>query len=162
MITLVDILPEDFVNYSKSPSLYLAFPCCSFKCDLECGMEVCQNSRLAGAPKIEIDEELLAKAYKLNPITGSIVMAGLEPFDTADDMYKMIAALRNNGVGDPVVIYTGYTREELEHSGDIEVLRAYDNIIVKFGRFIPNRPHHIDNVLGVELASDNQYAEKIS
>ena len=37
-----------------------------------------------------------------------------------------------------------------------------DNIIVKFGRFIPNSPHIYDTLLGVELASNNQYAKIIT
>ena len=35
-------------------------------------------------------------------------------------------------------------------------------IIIKYGRFIPNQQKHYDEILGVYLASDNQYAEKIS
>ena len=38
----------------------------------------------------------------------------------------------------------------------------YSNIIIKFGRFIPNREPHFDEVLGVNLASNNQYAKRIS
>jgi hypothetical protein len=38
----------------------------------------------------------------------------------------------------------------------------FDNIIVKFGRFIPDDEKRFDEVLGVELASHNQYAEVIS
>jgi hypothetical protein len=34
------------------------------------------------------------------------------------------------------------------------------NIIVKFGRYRPNQEPHFDKVLGVELASDNQYAKE--
>ena len=37
----------------------------------------------------------------------------------------------------------------------------YDNIIIKFGRYIPNQQSHFDIVLGVNLASDNQYAERL-
>jgi len=32
------------------------------------------------------------------------------------------------------------------------------NIIIKFGRFIPDQKSHMDETLGVELASPNQYA----
>lgn len=42
------------------------------------------------------------------------------------------------------------------------VLSEYKNIVVKFGRYIPGQEKHYDEVLGVYLASDNQYAEKIS
>ena len=35
------------------------------------------------------------------------------------------------------------------------------SIIIKFGRFIPNKPSRFDELLGVELASDNQYAMRL-
>ena len=35
---------------------------------------------------------------------------------------------------------------------------SWDNIIIKFGRFIPDQKSTFDSVLGVELASQNQYA----
>ena len=41
-------------------------------------------------------------------------------------------------------------------------LKNYDNIVVKFGRFIPGHQKRFDEVLGVELASDNQHAEVIN
>jgi hypothetical protein len=43
-----------------------------------------------------------------------------------------------------------------------EQLKSFSNIIIKFGRFIPNQEPHYDEVLGVKLASDNQYARRIS
>ena len=161
MINIVDYLPEDFVNYKK-PGMYLAFPKCSFKCDIECGLDVCKNSALALANSVTVDENALCRAYKANPITECIVMAGLEPFDTPDDLYAMMYAARNAGITDPFIIYTGYTEDEIFYSGNIEKLQnEFSNVIIKFGRFVPNSPHHIDEVLGVELASENQYAKKI-
>ena len=44
-----NILDEDFVNYKK-PSMLIAFPSCSFKCERDCGKRVCQNSTLAVSP----------------------------------------------------------------------------------------------------------------
>jgi hypothetical protein len=41
-------------------------------------------------------------------------------------------------------------------------LQQIPNIIIKYGRYIPNQASHYDNVLGVYLASNNQFAEKIS
>ena len=58
---------------------------------------------------------------------------------------------------DDIVIYTGYKEEEL--AAEISTLQQFDNIIIKFGRFIPDSPHIFDTVLGVELASNNQYAK---
>ena len=61
---------------------------------------------------------------------------------------------------DDIVVYTGYDKEEIpEH---LMTLKKYKNIIVKFGRYVPGQQAHFDEVLGVELASDNQYAEKLS
>ena len=42
------------------------------------------------------------------------------------------------------------------------MLSRFDNIIIKFGRFVPNQTPHCDEVLGVKLVSNNQYAVKIS
>ena len=39
---LKGLIDEDFVNYKK-PAMVLEFPYCSFKCDKECGRQVCQN-----------------------------------------------------------------------------------------------------------------------
>ena len=44
----------------------------------------------------------------------------------------------------------------------IEVLSHYKNIIVKFGRYIPNKEKVFDEVLGVYLANEEQHAERIS
>jgi hypothetical protein len=70
---------------------------------------------------------------------------------------------------DDIVIYTGYTEEELtlDDSGRQEVatynwLKHYPNIYVKFGRYVPGQEPHYDEVLGVKLASDNQYGKKVS
>lgn len=61
---------------------------------------------------------------------------------------------------DDIVIYTGYCKEEItEYIGKLKI---FPNIIIKFGRFIPNQEKHYDEVLGIYLAFDNQYAERIS
>ena len=58
------------------------------------------------------------------------------------------------------MIYTGYDEQEI--MGEIQFLMSMPNIIVKFGRFIPDQQPHFDEVLGVNLASDNQHAVQIS
>mgnify|MGYP000755683499 FL=1 len=60
---------------------------------------------------------------------------------------------------DDVVIYTGYYPEEIPEQ--LHALSLYENVFVKFGRYIPNKSHRFDPVLGVELASDNQYAANV-
>jgi hypothetical protein len=155
---LKSVVEEDFVNY-KLPSLFLAYPSCTFKCDRECGERVCQNSALAQSPNIVVDIDKLIERYLFNPITKAIVCGGLEPFDTFTDLQRLVSAFRNK-TDDPIIIYTGYNRSE--RRTEVDILSQYPNIIIKFGRFIPNQPHHIDPILQVQLASPNQYAERIS
>lgn len=155
---IIDLIDEDFINYKK-PSLFLALPFCTFKCEKECGIQCCQNSSLAKQPIIEIPTEKLVQRYLENPISESVVMGGMEPFDSFEDVIEFISILRKYSDSD-VILYTGYYKSEIEDK--IVQLQKFPNIIVKFGRFKPNEPHHIDPILGVELASTNQYAEKIS
>ena len=159
------LVDEDFVNYKK-PSMYIAFPNCSFKCDKEAGCAICQNSQLANELSIEFNINQMVERYINNPITSAIVCGGLEPLDSWDDLLALIINLRYY-TNDDIVIYTGYTEEELESTYInanliLETLSLYENIIIKFGRFIPNQKKHYDEVLGVELASPNQYARRIS
>lgn len=154
------LIDEDFVNYKK-PAMVIEFPYCTFKCDKECGQSVCQNSALAHEPNITINYDELLTRYINNPITKAIVMQGLEPFDSFSDVMNLILWLRvKYKCLDDIVIYTGYNKEEI--SWLIEYIKQYKNIIIKYGRYIPNQNPHFDSVLGVKLSSDNQYAEKIS
>lgn len=170
---LKGMVDEDFVNF-KLPSMYLIFPHCSFKCDHENGGQYCQNYALSTGREVPIDKETLILRYLENPITKAIVMGGLEPFDSMADVVTFIDCLRRtHNCDDPVVIYTGYTEEEME-TGNWgkegceginlnlwESLKSYGNIIVKFGRYRPHQHPHFDEVLGVYLASDNQYGRMI-
>ena len=159
MIKIRGLIEEDFVNYKK-PSMYIAFPYCTFKCDKECGYSVCQNSSLVtNSEIINIDEQKIVNRYIDNPITTSIVISGLEPFDSYKDLFILIKAFREKTLDD-IVIYTGYNKNEIENN--IEELKQFKNIVIKFGRFIPNQEKHYDEVLQVTLASPNQYGEKIS
>lgn len=151
------LLDEDFVNYKK-PSMFIGFPSCTWKCEKECGEKVCQNGTLATSPNIEIDIETIIDRYTNNPITKAIVFGGLEPFDAWENLQDFIIALRKK-TKDDIVIYTGYKKEEISYA--IDWLCLFPNIIVKFGRFIPFQQKHYDEVLGIYLASNNQYAERV-
>ena len=148
------IISEDFVNYKK-PSMTIMFPTCSFKC----GSEYCQNTSLINESIIDLAIENIVDRYINNPITEAIVMQGLEPFDSYDDLIGLVKALRQR-CDDDIVIYTGYRKDEL--GKEIKQLSIYKNIIIKYGRYVPNQDPHYDKILEVKLASDNQYAERIS
>ena len=154
------ILDEDFINY-KVPSMHIATSRCSFKCDKENGERLCQNGTLAAQKTATIKNEDIINRYLANDITHAIVFAGLEPFDSFDEVLSFTKSLRErHKCKDDVVIYTGYCKDEVKDQ--LEQLKKFENIVVKFGRFIPRCERHFDNVLGVYLASPNQFAERIS
>ena len=49
-----------------------------------------------------------------------------------------------------------YNKDEIKC---LDLLQEYGNIIIKYGRYIMGEELHYDEVLGVNLASSNQYAE---
>lgn len=150
------VIEEDFVNYKKI-CMTIEMPVCKdFKCDRECGSQVCQNNDLVHQPTINIYLEDLLNLYLSNPITEAICFQGLEPFDSFSDLKECIQHFRSY-TQDDIVIYTGYNKNEIKDY--LTNLKKYDNIIIKYGRFIPNQKSHYDPVLGVNLASDNQYGE---
>ena len=154
------LIDEDFSNYKK-PSMFIIFPYCTLKCDIENGTYDCQNSSLLKEPILEVNETTLACRYLSNNITKAIVCGGLEPIDSFSELIEFIDILRTQfKCEDDIIIYTGYYKEEIKN--ELTELRKYCNIIVKFGRFIPNQQTHYDEVLGVELANKEQFAEKIS
>lgn len=153
-----NLIDEDFVNYAK-PSMFIATSICSFKCDKEAGCQVCQNSDLATAPIIDISTEEIVERYMNNPITEAVVIGGLESFDQFDELYQFINLFRKKS-NDDIVIYTGYYPDEIKDK--IEKLYNFKNIYIKFGRFIPNYPHKFDEILGVELSSNNQFTLPIN
>lgn len=144
---------ENFANYKK-PSMTIGFPSCTFKCG-----KWCQNYNLASSKRVTIDDARLVQRYVNNPITHAIICAGLDPFDSYEMLVHLIEAFRK-ATDDDIVVYTGYDEDEVIEL--VNGLRRFDNIIVKFGRYIPDGTPIFDDVLGIELVSSNQYAVRIS
>lgn len=160
---LKSLIYEDFVNYKK-PSMFIGCHSCTFKCDKLSGRQVCQNGALANAPNIEVSIDKLVEEYINNQYIESVVFGGLEPFDDIEHVIEFISKLREKGNTDDVIIYTGYTENEINEvfSNYVEELKRQKNIIIKYGRFIPDNTSRFDEVLGVNLHSSNQYAKRIS
>ena len=153
-----DIITEDFINYKK-PCMTIGFPHCSCKCEQECGIKCCQKNALVKAPNLEINAERIVELYTNNPITQAVCCQGLEPFDSWSDLVELISLLRKKTLDD-IVIYTGYYENEIQPY--INKLKSdFKNIVVKFGRYIPDQQPHYDEVLGIKLASDNQKGVRI-
>ena len=172
-ITIKDIIDEDFTNYKKS-SMFIATSKCSFKCEKEdCNVQ-CQNSKIVKQPNIIISINKLINRYLNNSITNAIVIGGLEPFDQFEEIYSFINEFRKYS-NDDIVIYTGYTEDEIHNmkynektylEAILEVNKSPLNdgntdstIIIKYGRFKSTGDKKYDIGLGVELASSNQYSK---
>lgn len=160
-IKIKGVVMEDFVNYRK-PSMFVSTHKCDWKCCMEQNLPVttCQNSPLATAKTREVGIKNLIDAYMGNPITQAIVVGGLEPMINFEEVLELLRELRSRGVDDDFVIYTGYYPEETVH--EIVLLREFPNVYVKFGRYIPNVEQRYDELLGVTLASSNQFCQKVS
>ena len=169
------LVDEDVVNY-KITSMFIGFPYCTFKCNTGSGREICQNQCLLSTPTIEISIDDICKRYLDNELSHAIVLGGFEPFDSPFDLETLIDTFRNKyECYDDIIIYSGYDKEELTGKKELDLpevnqellvavyrqITQYKNIIIKYGRYIPNQKPHRDDILGVDLASDNQYAEKI-
>ena len=153
------IIDETFQDYKK-PGMLIATCYCDWKCFESCETNLCQNSALVMQPNRTIDNDELVKRYIGNPVSKAMIFGGLEPMHQFGNICLLIAKLRYAGIDDDVVIYTGFNEDELEE--EIRCLQKHNNIIVKFGRYVPNQNPRYDEVLGVSLASPNQYAKKIS
>ena len=76
-----------------------------------------------------------------------------------DELLELIKCFREQ-TNDDIVIFTGYYENEI--ADKIAQLKQFSNIVVKFGRYVPNQEQHFDEVLGVKLANKEQYAVRIS
>lgn len=160
-ITVKEIVDENFQDYKKA-SMFIATIKCDFKCLVEKGLDcgICQNSKTAGLPDKKILISDVFTRYCSNPLTHAVVIGGLEPMLQFEEILNLISYFRENGCDDDFVIYTGYYTEEI--SQKVSLLKRFKNIIIKYGRFIPDSVSVFDNVLGVTLNSKNQHAVKIS
>lgn len=159
---LKTIIDEDFTNY-RAPVMTIGTCFCGGKCCTEAGIPIstCINDAWRRQPIINIPDGELIRRYIANPITAGVCFGGLEPFEQFEEILAFIREFRGEFARcDPLILYTGYYKTEL--LSQIELLRKYPDVTVKFGRYIPGQTPHYDEVLGVKLASDNQYAEKIS
>lgn len=160
-IHLKGVIMEDFVNYAK-PSLFLITCKCDWKCCHEANIPitVCQNEPVVRQDTKEFLISSIYKAYIDNEITKAVVIGGLEPILQFEEVLSLLDYFRKQNCNDDFVIYTGYYKEEI--GKEIEQLKKYPNVILKYGRYKPNLVSRFDDVLQITLVSDNQYAERIS
>ena len=163
-ILIKGLVDEDFVQYKK-PSMFIGTCFCDWKCcrDAGCPVTMCQNSPLANSKSKVVEFSTLYDRYINNPITKAIVFGGLEPMLQFESVMALIKYFRQKGCKDDFVIYTGHYEDELQEEIKFieSFVKEYDGkIIVKFGRFVPDQESRWNRILGVELASPNQYAKE--
>lgn len=159
-IRVKEIIDENFQDYKK-PSMFISAVSCDFKClrELSLDISICQNMKISKLPNKSVSIKSVYERYISNPITQAVVLGGLEPILQFDEIFSLISYFRSRNCLDDFVIYTGYNPEEIREQ--TEKLKKFKNIIIKYGRFIPNCTSKYDKVLGVNLASENQHAQKL-
>lgn len=156
-----DIIAQDFVNNGLGSTFLIESGIsCTFKCDKECKQSVCQNSPLTNASIIELSIDRVIEMYNSQNISHSITFQGLEPLDNLKQHLWFIYYFRKIS-NDPIILWTGYDESECEALIYLIKKMNWINIIIKYGRYIPNRNKIYDEILGVWLSSDNQYAKEI-
>lgn len=155
-----DLMDENFQDYKRT-SMFICTAFCDGKCYKELGLDcsICQNSKILSQPIFDLPDEKIVQRYINNPITKAIVIGGLEPFEQYEELFNLISKFREK-TNDDIIIYTGFYKSEIENQ--VEELKQFSNIIIKFGRYVPNKEPKYDPVLEIILANPEQYAEKIS
>lgn len=149
---LKQIIDESFGDY-KECSMLLVTPSCKWKC------EGCQNKHLDLLPTKNFPNGLIWKRFLKNPLSSAIVIGGLEPFDDVIDICQFIVVGSSVfSMKAPLIIYTGYTPDELDWEKLQGAFSFYQGpIYVKYGRYISGREKVYSDDLGVWLASNNQF-----
>lgn len=140
--------------------MLIATHSCCFKCLTEQNLDlsICQNSHLNLSHTEESCIYDIINRYEENILSECIIFAGLEPMLQFDEIYEFINEFRKKS-DDDVIIFTGYYENEI--SEEINRLKNFKNIIIKFGRYIQNSEPRYDDVLKIKLISNNQYAKRV-
>lgn len=158
-ISLIDVKTDDTTDY-KETSLLLVFPKCSGKCN------GCQNWQLFNIKNIRTYKiKSIIELYNSLNTHKSIVCAGLEPFDSFDELLLLISKIVRLEKSVDFIIYTGYNKEEIDskiklllETFILNVKNRQSKIIIKYGRYDKTKNKKwYSKVLGVGLATSNQY-----
>lgn len=154
-------ITEVFQDYKKA-ALFLGVCFCDWKCCKESGLPLstCQNYSWSNNEIVEVSFDNIVKRIRDNLLTEAVVIGGLEPVLQMDEVVQLISYIREQGLKNDIVIYTGYYDYEIDDN-TLSTLAKY-NVLMKCGRYIPDKYSYFNNLLGVSLASPNQYVLKLS
>lgn len=154
------VIDCDCINNKDITYTILSGYKCTFKCNKEANDTVCHNASLSNNEPIIIEIDKLINRYINQDIAHCITFQGLEPLDSLKELLWFIYKFRKVS-DDKIFIWTGYTKKECKDLIALIKMMNWGNIVFKFGRYIPGHKPHYDEVLGVNLASDNQWGEEI-
>lgn len=163
-INLIDVKTDNMTDYKKT-SLLLVFPYCSGKCE-GCQNYILQQQKGANKKEYKIDD--IVQLYNNMSTHKAIVCAGLEPFDSFEELENLMKVLFvNNNKAVDFVVYTGFYLSEIDNL--VRKLLKYvknenKTLIIKTGRYVPNVKNSswYSDVLGVDIATNNQQVIKYS
>lgn len=155
---LKNIVDEFSGYYYKDPYMLLVAPTCTWKCN------GCKHAHLSLLETKDYPDDIILKRFNTNPRTKAIVIGGLEPFDSEDELHSFIFSARKffePGDRPVLVISTGYYLDELKKSHhwcwiESEIVQ-YGNAIIKCGRSELGEKPFFNPILGVYLDGINQY-----
>lgn len=163
-IRLIDVKTDDITDF-KETSILLVFPFCSGKCG-----KSCHNYKLIGQNNYkEYNINSIVNLYNRCSMHNAVVCAGLEPFDSFDELKLLVKQLfLNRKKSVSLVIYTGYELSEIKNKVEqlINLVQGYpetsksinNKLFIKFGRYEKDKKEYwYSTFLGVELATSNQY-----
>ena len=143
---------KEVYNDYKKVGVLLATPTCNNNC------KYCQNEYLKKKKPIEYDISEIFNFVKKNKLIKSFIFGGLDCMDSFDQTYDIIKEIRKKFDYD-IVLYTGKLKTDINL--EIEKLKNFKGIIIKFGKYKKNKEKKYDELLGITLASNNQYSRRI-
>lgn len=170
---LLGVKTDNVTDYKKT-SLLIAFPNCIGKC------KGCQNQHLIDNPQnkeyLQVTADSIADFYNRLSTHNAIVMAGLEPLDSFNDVIDIIHSFGKIITRDTdIIIYSGYNTDEYEDKFKQDLINAFKAVtavndkirclIIKLGRYdedclVRDNKEWFNRHLGVKLATTNQYTIK--
>lgn len=152
--------PKLVFNDYKKTGLYIPIGVnCTGKCWREQGLtsDICQNWDMNNVYETYTIKDIL-EIYDKNPFLEAFIMTGMEAFDNFEEMLNLIKVIRSYK-NEEIVIFTGYNPNELKD--EINILKKFKDIIIKFGRYERDLKPKKDEVGGVTLVTSNQFFKRI-
>lgn len=112
------------------------------------GCPGCMSSRLQQVdPSVEVNVEDYLEDFNFHSIDG-VTVSGGEPFEQTPELVRLLTYCRYRGLHD-ILVYTGFTLEELKQRKDEDTEKALSMISVLVdGPYVASLNHGCGNMMG--------------